>query len=181
MWYPYVARSTSIAWMCWLQVVATNSTPKEVPNLGCVRGERLYSEQGQLWHSTAMEQDVCETAPQWYSSVMVPHGYVTAYIRLPGQGGSSVTALLWWDLCPAVVLQLGLRKHSLQWKLKVSTTEIEVKLAYIEKSSCPQSLVGLLSCKWRLQILSVWLVHNALFWSVGMTHSDWLVKFQVRL
>lgn len=112
----------------------------------------------QLWNSTSMEQQSCGRARVRWSRQGGPG--ITALVS---QLSSNETALLCSSEIVSVLqlislLQLKLKKCSLQWKLKVSSTEVKVKLAYIEESM-PRGSDLFISMKWDLQIFTVWLVH----------------------
>lgn len=55
------------------------------------------------------------------------------------------------------------------------------ELAYVERSSYPWPLIGPFLCKWRIQILTVWLFQRALSWLVGFAGSDWSAKMQMEI
>lgn len=55
------------------------------------------------------------------------------------------------------------------------------ELAYVERSSYPWPLIGPFLCKWRTQILTVWLFQRALSWLVGFAGSDWSAKMQMEI
>lgn len=122
--------------------------------------KQLNSIIGQLWNSTAEEQHGCEKALF--------------------QVDSSALLCLLWSSETSLMFQLQCfssrqknKVSSIWWKGSVLWDTGE--LTYIERNPHLWSLIGPPSCKWGLQILTVWLVQKALSRLVWM-EVFWLVS-----
>lgn len=84
------------------------------------------------------------------SSIMKHLGYKTAQLK---KWLSEVDQAKWLQCYSSMSsVTVSGRKHSIRWKMKVCSVEAEEKLAYIEESAYPRSLIGPFVCKWELQI-----------------------------
>ena len=138
------------------------STPTGIPNLRCGEEENFIQ---------------CKTALLWYSTAVK-----TAQLQAAlGPGGSRARKP--WGQAPlcidssvlflAVLLWSAPVLAGLLWSGKQAFTATG-ELAYIKRNPHPWPLIGLSSCKWGLQTLTVWLVQKALFW-LAIVKMLWLV------
>ena len=137
--------------------------------------EQFDSASAQLWSSTAVEQHGCEAA--------LGHG---------GLCSARLLHLCWPVLCQSLFLLcpplLQWDFFSSSWEKAVSvfgrkgeyTLQAREESAFIARSPNPWSLTGLSSCKWGLQIVTVWLVQQVLSSFVRM-ESLWSKKMLMRL
>lgn len=167
-------------------IVGTNSMPTRIPNLRC-------GEEGKLIQYKVFK---CNTAELWEQHNCGTAGLWGGYEVALGEGSSPARQLcsvllhfgllqscLSWSALPACsALARCLRCFSssqrntvlnLQWTGKVRSPR-QRELANVERSLCPWSLIGPSSCKWGIQILTVWLFQKALSWLVRMAPL-WLV------
>lgn len=129
---------------------------RESPVWGC-------SEEGNGLNSSVAIQPCCGPAPKCYSSIMKQRGWLRSYTAVRGPWGQAPlqldsSAMLFSSETAAVFqLQLGNIVSGHRWKGK-ACSQSQRPLAYIHRSPHPWSLIGPSSCKWWLQILTVWLV-----------------------
>ena len=150
-------------------VIGVKSIPTGIPNVRCSEEANfIQCKIAILWYKIAL----------WYNSSIVILGLGHSVARL-----LCSTLPVWSTLHCAGLLPSALVRHlqcfnsareiqSLVFSGKCTLWARE-ELDYIDRSPYPWSLVGLSTCKWSLQILTVWLVQTALFWLVRINHSDW--------
>lgn len=149
MWrfYPHQLRVPTI---CQPTTNGINSSPTGIPNLGC------YEE----WNFIQFKKLNCDTLRLWNNGR--PWGKAAL-----GQGSSPAKQLCLCLLFSALVHRVifgvsssTAAKERQSMKRESALSEPERELTYIDRSPCPWSLIGLSSCKWKLQVLAVSLVQK---------------------
>ena len=131
------------------------SSANKNPQFGVPWRRKIYSLQtAQLWYNT--RRDV---RWPWGKNPVQLDSSPSCECTLPCTGLRDVGDIGQGDIFPVFQLLSGKGK----WPLRAKR-----ELIYVDRSPQPWFLICPSSCKWRFQILKVWVVRKALYWLIRM-------------